>query len=98
MALPGDVLVSVLLAEGMATTDLLDGAARTAEVLLTSAFSKLHFALAVNKTAVVRPLAGVALVEGALGQNEPIGLVEELVACLGYGCHVDLALVCELPG
>ena len=98
MALPGNVLVPMPLAEGMATADLLDGAARAAEVLLAGGVGKLQVALAVNKAAVERLLAVVALVEGALGQDVLVGLVVELAACLGNGCHVDLALGLELLG
>ena len=61
MALQGDVLVPMLLAEGMPTADLLDGAARAVEVLLAGALSKLHIAFAVNMAAVERPLASIAL-------------------------------------
>ena len=98
VALPGDVLVPVLLAVELATADLLDGAARAAEVLLAGRVSKLQVALAVNKAAVERLLAGAALVEGALGQNVLVRLVVELAACLGNGCHVDLSLGLVLPG
>ena len=98
VALPGDVLVPVLLAVELATADLLDGAARAAEVLLAGGVGKLQVALAVNKAAVERLLAAVALVEGALGQNVLVRLVVELAACLGNGCHVDLALGLELLG
>ena len=90
VALPGDVLVAMLRAVVLTSTNLLDMASFADEILLRGGLSSLQVALAVDLTTVVRLTAAMALVESTL-------LHYELCRCLSVpfaagifdGAHID---------
>ena len=94
VTLPGDVLMAMLRAVVLTSTNLLDLACLANEVLLFGSLSRLQVALAVNLPTVVRLTAAMTLVESTLLHHQLCTwFVVPLAAGIIDGCHIDQILL-----